>query len=244
MTSVFDKFINKDYHFYLDNFSGSLVAKFSKFTRGVNKIYEMLNFDILPPIIGLIAMLIVLAQKSWYLVFLFFAWTILYLFVSLSWAKIRGKTSLARTKSFSKLTGLVSDSISNINNIKSFGNEAYEIDRFDIENNEWRKLLKKDWNTFVNSASVTSILNVSFQGGSLLLGLHLWKEGVLTTGFVVLLVLYTRELIGRIRRLGRSLPDLASALSDTQEVIDIIAINDITLGLIIFLIKVDMFRES
>ena len=38
--------------------------------------------------------------------------------------------------------------------------------------------------------------------------------------------------------------ELPYAVELIQQVIDIIAINDITLGLIIFLIKVDMFRES
>lgn len=219
---VFDNFINRDYHFYLDNLSGSLVAKFSKFSTAVYKIYDMLNFQMVSPLVGLIAMFVILSTQSWYLVFLFAGWVVLYLSISGIWSKLRAKTSLARTRSFSQLTGAVSDGITNIMNVKSFAKEDQEAERFEIANQTWKKLLYKDWITFVHSLSVSSILNISFQGGSLLLGLYLWKEGVLTTGFIVLLILYTRQLIDQVRTLGRSLPNFSAALSDTREVIEII----------------------
>jgi ATP-binding cassette subfamily B protein len=218
---VFHQFISKDYHFYLDNFSGSLVAKFSKFSSAVVKIYDIINYNIIGTLVGLLAIFIILAQHSWYLVLLFGGWATLYLATAWFWAKKRAKTSLVRTRSFSKLTGQLSDGISNIGQVKSFGQERYEEDYFDIENTRWGALVLKDWNTFVHGLTVTSFINVFFQAGVVLMGVSLWNAGTITTGFVVLLLLYIRTLMARIRHLGKALPNLSSAISDTREVMEI-----------------------
>jgi ATP-binding cassette subfamily B protein len=236
---VFSKFINKDYHFYLDNFSGSLVAKFSKFSSAVVTIYDIINYNIIGTLVGLLAIFVILGQHSWYLVLLFSGWATLYLATAWYWAKKRAKTSLVRTRSFSKLTGQLSDGISNIGQVKSFGQEGYEEDYFDTENNRWGSLLKKDWNTFVHGLTMTSSINVFFQAGVVLMGISLWNTGTITTGFVVLLFLYIRTLMARIRHLGKALPNLSSAISDTREIIEIIEepihvsnnkFNDLTKG--------------
>lgn len=219
---VFHQFLNKDYHFYLDNFSGSLVAKFSKFSSAVVRIYDITNYNIVGTFIGLIAIFIILSKESWYLVLLFGGWSLLYMLAATFWSKKRAKTSLVRTRSFSKLTGQLSDGISNIAQVKSFGQEEYEETYFDKENDNWGSLVRKDWNTFVHGLTVTSFINVFFQAGVVLMGVWLWNTGVITTGFVVLLLLYIRVLMARIRHLGKALPNLSSAVSDTREVIEII----------------------
>jgi len=220
--NVFNEFLNKDYHFYLDNFSGSLVAKFSKFSTAVVRIYEILSSQILGTLAGLLVIFIVLAQQSWYLVLLFAGWALLYILAALFWASKRAKTSFARTESFSKLTGQLSDGISNISQVKSFGREEYEQEYFEKENHQWGSLLLRDWNTYANGLSVTSSINVFFQAGVILAGVYFWNQGIITAGFVVLLILYIRVLMARIRHLGRALPNLSSAISDTREVIEII----------------------
>ncbi len=219
---VFHQFLNKDYHFYLDNFSGSLVAKFSKFSSAVVKIYDIINYNIIGTFIGLIAIFFILARESWYLVLLFGGWSLLYMLAATFWSKKRAKTSLVRTKSFSKLTGQLSDGVSNIAQVKSFGQEQYEEKYFESENENWGLLVRKDWNTFVHGLTVTSFINVFFQAGVVLMGVWLWNAEAISTGFVVLLLLYIRVLMARIRHLGKALPNLSSAVSDTREVIEII----------------------
>ena len=156
---VFHKFINRDYHFYLNNFSGSLVAKFSKFSSAVVNVYDILNYHILGTVVGLLAVFIVLSQYSWLLVGIFALWTVLYLAISIFWSKKRAHTSLLKTQSFSRLTGRLSDTLSNIGQVKSFGKESFEEDHFGDENGNWSNLTLRDWNTYVHGLTATSLFN-------------------------------------------------------------------------------------
>ncbi len=221
-SKIFSEFINKDYHFYLDNFSGSLVAKFSKFPPAVLRVYEILTYNIIESFGALLAMFVVLALKSWSLVFIFATWSALYIAVSYFWARKRASTSFKRTKQYSKLTGHLSDALSNIAQVKSFGQENFEESHFDLENDKTEKVFKKDMTTHINGVVTGNILSFIFQSSAILLGIYLWQQGIISAGYVVLLFMYFRTLKNYIRTLGRALPSFSSEIANTKEVVSIV----------------------
>tara|TARA_B100001179_G_scaffold212107_1_gene179812 strand:+ start:2143 stop:3903 length:1761 start_codon:yes stop_codon:yes gene_type:complete len=219
---VFSNFLSKDFHFYQNNFSGSLVSKFSKFSRAVTTIYDMVLHGIVGPLIGLVFVLIVLGRESLLLFGIFGVWSLLYLFSSIYWSKKRSKTSLQRTLAFSQLTGRLSDGVSNISQVKSFGSKIEEKELFQVFNERHNSFLQKDWYAYVHGLSSGSMINIIFQASVVFMGIYLWNKNIISLGVFVLLLLYIRVLMARIRHLGRSLPNLTAAFSDTREVINIV----------------------
>ncbi len=219
---IFSDLINKDYHFYLDNFSGSLVAKFSKFPVAVLRLYEILAYGIVTNFGAILAMFVILALKSWSLVFIFAAWSALYIAVSYFWARKRAVTSLEKTKQYSKLTGHLSDALSNIAQVKSFGKEEFEEGHFDLENSKMEKAFHKDMDTIIGTQATSNSLSVLFQSGIIIFSIYLWQQGIISAGYIVLLFMYFRSLKGYIRTLGRSLPSFSEGIADTEEILDIV----------------------
>ncbi len=219
---LFSVLMGKDFHFYQNNLSGSMVAQFTKFTRALITIYETISFGIIGTSAGLIGVFVVLIQESFWVAGIFFLWAVCYCLVSMFFARKRSHTSLVRSKSFSHLTGHLSDAVSGINQVKAMGQVSLEKKNFEAINSIFIKAYRKDGFIYDHGQSANNIVNIVLQASIVFIGLYLFLHQKISLGVVVLLLLYVRVLMARIRNLGKLLPNLFAALSDTQEIMEII----------------------
>ncbi len=123
---LFDRMSAKSTNFYSDNFSGSITSNFNKFVGAIDAVIEMLFWNIVPLTVTIVSTVVILWFYFWQYALLLAILVIIYLAIIIYTTKVIADKSKAVSKATSKRTGLLSDAISNITLVKSYGREKTE----------------------------------------------------------------------------------------------------------------------
>jgi len=221
--SSYDIIAQQDYHFFMDSFVGSLVAKVSKFGKAFYTIYDTLIWQVIGSSASLILIFIVLLRSNLILGLTFTTWSIFYGWVSIRFVDKHAQLENERSKSETTLAGFMSDIFTNILNIKVFSSAGRERDLFSETNQDVFSKRLKSWYysnfVFDTSRGIQFIFELSV----ILVAVYLWSRGEVTTGTIVLLLLYINQVMMQLMYLSHSLRRLVEGISDSIEVIDILS---------------------
>ena len=116
--------------FHNNRFSGSLISQTNNFISAYEKLADEFFWNIFPVAIDICLAMIILAPRAPIFALVVAAVIIVFIFVSVIWAKKISKISKEEASAHNKSTGQLSDSITNIGSVKSYANEKYEQKRF------------------------------------------------------------------------------------------------------------------
>lgn len=133
---AFTYLLEKDLSFFHDNFAGSLTKKTIAYHFRYIEVTGILLYDIAPSIIPLIFVVVVLSFYSWWLVFALIAMLIITIACVIPLLKRRQKLVIVREKAANKVSGHIADVYANIDAVRAFARDDYEIKNHskDIEN--------------------------------------------------------------------------------------------------------------
>ena len=188
-TLVFDALSNQSMTFHNSRFGGALVSQTSKFTNAFSSLVELFNYSLVPLVsatiltIALLAPIVILSM-------------ILVIYIIVVWLLFRRTLPLntLAASAQNRLSGELSDSITNILAVKTSGREAYEKELFTNANKEVRGADSKRMHATLLSASVAAgiivvimvIQTVFVAGGNAWYGI--------SAGKLVLIFSYTHNL--------------------------------------------------
>lgn len=207
--------------FFSNNFSGSIVAKHARFTSALTSIAEIVLFSFWLTIVSLIGILVVLFKENNILGFIFLAWTVVYIFLSIFFAKRKIPYDERRAAANSRTTGALSDVITNILNVKIFSFGKSEIANFFRKTDEEERLRRKAGNVSNFHKIIQSIMLFCLEVGAMYTVISLWSQGVVDVGFVVLVQIYITQLDMAVWSLGNAIIGLQTSISDTKEMVEI-----------------------
>ena len=126
-----------------------------------------------------------------------------------------------RTAEDSRMTGALSDAISNHSTVTLFAAEGREESHFGSIVAAWRAATSRSWGMDAWAQGIQSafaiIVEIGLLGGAVLL----WQRGLLTVGDFVLIQVYILGLIDRVWDVGNTLRRLYDAFADASEMINI-----------------------
>jgi ATP-binding cassette subfamily B protein len=225
--SSFDTLISHSYNFFSNNFSGGLVAKVKRFSKSFETSFDVAS-QIWQTLVILVCIIAVLFFKAPTIAVLFLVWSIVYVFITLLFIRKKVVLDYERSAADSKVTGYLADSISNILNIKIFSKQKNEENDFaQVTAYEERKRFNAwQFHNFQNLAQGT--LMAILQTIVVFSYIHLWYQGIIGVGTIVLIQAYMIGLFDHLWGLGRHMTKGFEALIDMQEMVDILeAIPDI-----------------
>ena len=135
-TMVFDSLSNQSMTFHNSRFGGTLVSQTSKFTNAFSSLVELFNYSLVPLISATILTIVLLAPLvPLYVIILS---VILVIYVITVWLLFRRTLPLntMAAAAQNRLSGELSDSITNILAVKTSGREDYEKGLFTAANKE------------------------------------------------------------------------------------------------------------
>ncbi|MFT6829515.1 MAG: ATP-binding cassette subfamily B protein [Candidatus Paceibacteria bacterium] len=217
-----NKILEHSYLFFVNNFVGSLVTKTKRFTRAFEEIFDTILFRFYFTAIYLVGMFVVLIRENTLLGSIFLIWVLTYLFVILLLNKKKIPLNLLSAKEDSKVSGAVSDIVTNIFNIKIFSARSQEEKYFEnVVDGDYRMRDKK-WKFDNQIWMIQGGMILVFELAGMGTALWLWSQGTLSTGTIVLLQIYI-GLLGRyLWDLGKSIISFTTYISDSVEFVDII----------------------
>lgn len=207
--------------FFTNNFTGSLVAKHSRFTGALTSIAEIMLFGFWFTIVSLGGILIVLFRENRLLGFIFLFWSLFYIALSIYFAKRKIPHDERRAAANSRTTGFLSDVITNILSVKVFSFVRGETEKYFQKTDEEERLRRKSGNVTNSNKIFQSIMLLSLEIGAMYTVITLWSQGAIDVGLVVLVQVYVLNLDMAIWNLGNSIMGFQSSISDTKEMVEI-----------------------
>lgn len=219
---TFKNFSNHSYSFFANNFGGSLIAKSKRFTNSFEGLTDRISIDFLFGTIKIISIFVVLFYYSRIIAWFFLAWFLIYLLIIQFFIKRKIKLDILNSESDSKVTGVLSDMITNILNLKIFSSNNKEYKNWGNVLDFNNKARLKSWNFSNLQLLVQGYFLAILQIGIIYISIKMWLSGNISTGTVVLVQIYIGSLFDTLWNLSRSVGKFVTDLSNAKEMVDIL----------------------
>lgn len=216
--TAFSRLTSRDHDFYSENFVGSLTKHASTFARGFEALTDTLIFNIVTNIFPLIFATIVLWQFSPFIPLILFISLAIMIAITIPVIRRRAKLVAARHQASSKVSGRISDSLTNILAVKSFAKEKTEqrilgeyLDDYAQKFRAAANYQNLRLDTLVSPMYVTT--NTLGLVGALFFTAHLGLQA----GTMVIIFSYFQQITRMFWEIGRIYRNLESSVSEAAE---------------------------
>lgn len=218
----FAKIFNHSRRFFANNPVGGIVSKNGRFAGAFRTIINTIIYNFFAPLVVFVGVLIVLFNQNTTLGLIFLVWIILFVLLSILFAKRKAPVDEEMAAQSSATTALMSDSILNVLNIKIFAQRNFESKKYAHETTEEYKKRVKSWEMNANQNLIQSLLAIVLEVVSLLFVVSMWQKGLVTVGFFVLVQAYMSRIFDFIWGIGRAIKNFGEALSSAKEMVEIL----------------------
>ena len=209
--------------YHLERRTGGLSRDIERGTRSVSSLLNYMVFSILPTIVevALIAGILLDRYSVWFAV-ITFASVVVYIFVTFKITEWRMKYRIKMNAADSRANTQAIDSLINYETVKYFGNEQYELVRYNESLAEWEDAAVKSQTSLsalnigqaaIIAIGVTSIMVLAANGV---------VTGTLTLGDLVLINAFLLQLLIPLNFLGIVYSQLKHAITDMQLMFDVL----------------------
>lgn len=227
---AYDAVSNHSLQFHNDRFAGSLVSQVNKTMGAFMSFWNMIIFEILFVTVAIVATLVGVGIISWPLAAILALFVIIFTIVSYFGTKFMRPRQVARSKAYSKVSGSLSDSISNMATIKVESSEKHErsLLRSSLQN-----VVAKEQHVrqgVLATTTLTSFVTALARIAALVVAIWAVQSQSIDAGAVFLLITYTLNLLMQMSSINATLRTLYQINGDTEEMLAVInepaTIND------------------
>ncbi|HBL39600.1 TPA: ABC transporter ATP-binding protein [Candidatus Uhrbacteria bacterium] len=213
----FHALLRHSYRFFSNNFSGSLVRQTNRFVDAFGRLGEKFQWNLIPLVVTLVGVTIALSLRHALLGIIMAAWIVVVIGLNVWLSLWKLKYDIRRAAMDSKMTGMLSDAITNSSNIKLFSAYTHEHDRYGAVVEQHRRLQKWTWDLAEIIMSVQTLLMGAIEIGLMYAGIRLWQRGLLTVGDFALLQAYLISVFDKLWEFGRTIREIYEQLADASE---------------------------
>ncbi len=214
--------LGHSYQFFSDSFSGSLVKRVNRFSRSYETITDCLGFDLLPVAVRIIGTVVIVWYRSPLISMVILIWIIIFLIANYAFASWKLKIDAKRAEQDSKVTGVLSDIVTNAVTVKLFSGTRDEDARFRGVTEELRHMRQVGWSLAEINEGMQWLFMIAIEGIVTYQGILLWQKGAITVGDFLLFQGYLTGLFGALRPIARILRRMYEALAEAKEMVDIL----------------------
>jgi len=209
--------------FHLDNFGGALVADQTKFLSAYERLFDEAVFSYWTTIVTVV---FIFAALVWTMAWFVIALSLmagLYLVVGVRSRRNELPVSEAASRSHSRQTSQLADTITNIATVRSFGRERHEDGLYKGRTQKYvsdeMALMHRNTRGFLAAESVNRMTLVVVVGLAIFAVMH-WHQPL---GSILIVVSYTQSLFQRLHQVQRSLKFVVKSLGDSRSMMGVLA---------------------
>lgn len=215
-TMAFDALSNQSMTFHSNRYGGTLVSQTTKFTSAYNQLVETMNFPFLPVFGSVTFTCILLAPRVPVYVAILMVLLALYATISYIMYKRILHLNEKAASAQNQLSGELSDAVTNILAVKTYGREDYEKDLFDQANREVvTRDSKRMWSSLTRgiitaciTVTIMAVVTVFIAGGNAWFGI--------TPGTLVMMFTYTYTITNQFNFINNGLQRFNRAFGDAS----------------------------
>lgn len=212
--------------FHADRFSGSLTSQANRFVGSYEKLMDEIIWNILPWCTAIISYIVILLPRAPIFTIVMVALIFVYALISGLMSKKLAKLNKAEAEAGNKVTGQLSDAISNITAVKSYAREKYEQKRYAGFNREWFKAADRSMKAHIVREIFFSFVNVGLVGFTVFLMITGTTLFGLSVATLVLIINYSQQVLGSLWDLNSIFRTFARVFGDAYEMTVILDMKD------------------
>jgi ATP-binding cassette subfamily B protein len=215
---VFEHLHNLSLRFHLERQTGGVSRDIERGTRGISFLLTFLLFNILPTLleIGLVAGILFVKYDPWFAI-ITFATLVFYIAFTLVITEWRMVFRRTMNEMDSKANTRAIDSLINYETVKYFGNERYEVSRYDDQMQRWEVSAVRNQTSLATLNAGQSIIIAIGVTLLMLLAADGVAKGTMTIGDLVLVNVYMLQLYMPLHFLGFVYREIKNALADMEK---------------------------
>jgi len=213
----FDTLSNQSMTFHTSRFGGSLVSQTSRFMGGYTALVDVVVYSLIPTVAAVVCTLVTLVPVAPLFVLILFVLLTVYVVAAyFMYNKILPLTA-ATAKAQNKLSGVLSDAVTNILAVKTYGREDFERGLFDAANTEAMETERVSMRAMMRRGAMTSTLItvIMFVTSIFVAGGNAWFG--ISAGTLVMMFTYTYQLTMRFNYFNSMLARMNRAVGDAAE---------------------------
>jgi len=180
--------------------------KITKIERGMFKIIDLLAnmaWEVVPTFVQLAITLLVLLAVDWRFALSVFIFAPMFIWITYKVNKDLQPNRKQRHKDYEKASGIMGQSIININTVKSFAQEKREVSKFEFVRRRIKLNEIKEWYRLLNFGLARNLVIDLGRSVILLLGVYLAWQGSVSIGTLVFVVTLSEKTYFSLYRLSR-----------------------------------------
>lgn len=219
----FKQLHRQSYSYLADQFSGSLTKRANKYDSAYEMLVDQLATGIGQSVVRIFVTIGAISFFRVDIALIFLVWTVVYILFVQYALKRKRPIDLEKSEVDSKVSGWLSDTVSNFSTIKTFASHARETKVFSEKVNHFRELLLRQWRAGFRLDTGQAILLIVLEVVVFSYALYLWSLGKhFTAGDMALLQVYIGQLNGGMAGLGWQLKAVTQGIADANEMTELI----------------------
>lgn len=218
----FDTLSNQSMTFHTSNFGGALVSQTSRFTSGYSQLVDVVVYSLIPMVTSVAATILSLAWQVPTFVLILVAMMVVYIaFVWVMYKRIlplSERTSQAQNR----LSGVLSDAVTNILAVKTCGREDFERDLFDAADRDarsaetvsMRATMRRNFASSGIIVLIMAVVSVFMVGGNAWFGI--------SASTLIMMFTYTYNLTMRLNYTSSMMQRINRALGDAAQMTQVL----------------------
>lgn len=213
----FDTLSNQSMTFHTSRFGGSLVSQTSRFTSGYSSLVDVVVYSLIPTVASIVCTVVLLWPASPLFVVILFAMLVAYVVVAYTMYERILPLSANTAAAQNKLSGVLSDAVTNILAVKTCGREDYERQLFDDADRDAMDAERISMNAMMRRGAMTSTLItlIMFMTSIFVCGGNAWYG--ISAGTLVMMFTYTYQLSMRFNYINSMMQRMNRAVGDAAE---------------------------
>ncbi len=203
--------------FHNSRFGGSLVSQTSRFVSGYSGLIDVVTYSLWPTLASIVLTVGILAPIAPLFVIILVAMLVLYVFIAYGMYRRILPLSAEASRAQNKLSGVLSDAVTNILAVKTYGREDYERGLFTTagreamaaENTNMRATMRRGFTTSALITIIMFVVSIFVVGGNAWFGI--------SAGTLVMMFTYTYNLTMRFNYFNSMMQRINRALGDATE---------------------------
>lgn len=223
--SVFEKLINKDFRFFVDEKIGALTSKYIDFVRSLFALETLLIIRTVGLILSLVVGLILIGLQSWIISGVLLVLMVAIL-IEVRWSlKVREPYRQARKELRSEIHGKVADCLTNNMAVKTFVGEGREIKETARLGAKFTDAYFKDMGFLGTEGSFRILSLIVVQVIAISISASLVIQGEVSVATVIFSLTYLQLVGSQIFSVGELLNGYEDALLDAAPLTDILNVE-------------------
>jgi len=221
-TKSFDYLMHHSYNFFVNNFAGSFVHKTGRYARSFEVLFDTISQQFLPTLLFIIGATVILFLQNHVLGIILAVWDVLFVLLQVYLSRLRQPVRNVRAAADTKLTGAISDSVSNQSTVSLFAAHGFELKQFSNIVGEWRKATIRSWSSDQWVQGGLSLFMTAIQVVIMYIAILFWNKGLLTLGDFYLIQAYLLGTFNRLIGINYSLRRFYDSFTDASEMVAIL----------------------